>query len=104
MWQEILGGVMGAAFNFTTSEILDKKAAEKNGQSLVETAEYDHGHAGYTGTFAEAFGVQFLDEEFETWEAAEEFLETTCIKWDAMLIVTVNGDSPGLAYGAWCSS
>lgn len=93
---------MGAEFNFET--LMGKTAEEvrKEGLEVIDQAAWDYGHAGYTGSFAEAQGVELRPEKFPTAEAAEEWLSENCQKWEAALIVQVI-DGP-YVMGAWCSS
>lgn len=48
---------MGCEFNFGDLSATNDKDAVKDALSLIERAAYEHGHGGYTGSFAEAFGV-----------------------------------------------
>ncbi len=91
---------MGAEFNFTT------KAT--NGQDLKswfseiqEEARYDYGHRGYTGSWAEAQGIEIAAPAFEQLEDAEDWLVENCKKWESALAVRVGYDL--WAVGAWCS-
>lgn len=68
---------------------------------LIEDARYDHGHAGYTGTLAEANGVNVLNKEFPHFNAAYDWLLDNAEKWGPVVVVTSENY---YVYGAWCSS
>jgi hypothetical protein len=82
----------------TDTEILDAA------KGITEQALYDHGHSGYSGTFAEKDSYKIhrvpvcLDEGSA--EAAVEELDTS--KWDHADIVPIEGI--GWYMGGWCSA
>lgn len=94
---------MGAQFNTAMLRATNDPDAYKEGEALIEKALYDHGHAGYSGSFAECNGVN-VDSTFmfDSAQAAEEWLMDNAEKWGPMEIVKVN-NGPYIA-GAWCSS
>lgn len=100
---------MSAEFNFTKLLAKTKDEALHEGFDLIEQAAYDYGHSGYTGSFAECDGVEFVYADvynsvmkrFDSVDAAEEYLDRTALKWGPMLIVAVGDD---FYAGAWCSS
>lgn len=59
---------MGAEVFGSTAEGKDAKEAFGN---AVEQAQYDYGHAGYTGTIAEKHGFVMVTDERLSYEAAE---------------------------------
>lgn len=59
---------------------------------LVNTAQYESGHGGYTGTIAESPGFTFVKEQFYSFDRAEEYLEKHCCKWEDTLVVSVASD------------
>ena len=103
---------MGAQFNFTvvSDDHTDGKPMNTTQlnewfDEVVEDARYDHGHAGYTGTWAEAQGLSVRSEIFDSVEAASNWLESHAEKWGPALAVrVVAGPLKAWAVGAWCSS
>jgi len=93
---------MGAEFDFQVLEAKTKNDAIKEVKAIIEKCQYDHGHAGYTGTLAEANGCKMeVSMIFNSNAEAEDWLMETCQKWEEAIIVqTVNG----YCVGAWCSS
>lgn len=74
-------------------------------KELQERLRYDNGHAGYTGTMAEAHGLTIRSEVFEDAKAANEWLQTHFEKWGPALAVRY-GKPEGNTWlvGALCSS
>ncbi len=70
-------------------------------EGLIEKAKYDHGHAGYSGTFAEAEGVNQSAIEFNTTKEAIDWLDDNCQKWGAIVVVQT---PTHWVFGAVCSS
>ena len=71
-------------------------------EDIIEDAEHDSGHGGYTGTFAEAEGIDFRPrKKFETIQDAEDWLDRNAPKWGPIVVVSA-GDH--WVYGANCSS
>ena len=73
-------------------------------KGIIETAEYDHGHSGYSGSFAEKEGVTiYRDKVFEDEDAAEKFIDKMdTSKWDNADVVPIKG--VGWYMAGWCSS
>jgi hypothetical protein len=95
---------MGSEFNFHKLRALDKNSAREEGRELIAQAKYDHGHAGYSGSFAECDGVAFAPDYVSLTDEAkvEEWLWVNARKWGPMVIVQ---DEAGVFYaGAMCSS
>ena len=94
---------MWAHFNFEKLSAETGANAVKEGQSLIEKAEYDYDHAGYIGSFAECTGVILVGEPIlADSSAAERWLDENAEKWGPMLIVC---DEDGAFYaGARCLS
>lgn len=67
------------------------KQVEKAHDQLVKQAQYDHGHAGYSGTFAESPGVTVSSLEFDNEEEAEEYLNENTKKWENAIAVRIKG-------------
>lgn len=63
--------------------------------SLVSQAQYEHGHGGYTGTFAEAPGLT-VDESvtFSTYNEAENYIDSKAQKWEDAIAVRVKPTDP----------
>ena len=65
---------MGAEFNFKTLKATTEKEALQEARELIKQAEYDYGHAGYSGSFAECTGVNVERSKFKTLDEAENFI------------------------------
>ena len=92
---------MGCEFNFEELRAQNKADAKAEVEELIRQAEYDYGHGGYSGTFAEAQGTAFEDREMENVEEAEAYLEEHAVKWGPAVIVKTKDDR--YCVGAWCS-
>jgi hypothetical protein len=93
---------MGAQFNFRTMRATTRAEALKEAKEVISQSAYDYGHAGYTGSFAEASGADYNGALMEGEQEAENFLVDKCEKWGPAIIVQ---DKAGVFYmGAWCSS
>lgn len=93
---------MGCEFNFEVLKATTPVDAVNEGLALIEQAAYDYGHAGYSGSFAEAWGVEFRSEEFDNEAEAEAWLDVNAKKWGPALIVKVTNGPYFI--GANCSS
>lgn len=103
---------MGADFDFSKGfdagpgnqqEIRQKVL--NHGRDLISEAQWDSGHGGYTGTFAEAADVDIVNTKFSDGNVAEAWLEETCQKWGPMIAVPYSdGETIKWAFGALCSS
>jgi hypothetical protein len=95
---------MGAEFNFMVieKEMSEDELKEKWAE-IKEKAEYDHGHSGYTGSFAEKNDIEIIETEKPMEEKeAEKFIMNNNDKWgDASAIKLNNGK---WCIGGWCSS
>lgn len=69
-------------------------------RGVRDQALYDYGHAGYTGSFAEASGIERSIKSFDSKEDAGKWLQENAEKWGPALAVKVPG---GWLVGAWCS-
>jgi hypothetical protein len=95
---------MGAEFQM---EICERDDVKVFGEEVMEQARYDHGHGGYSGTFAECHGVTITGKEFASLTDAQEYLEENCEKWENILAVKlIDPAHPEAKWmiGAWCSS
>ena len=93
---------MGAVFQSTQTDFAKPATAIRRGHNMIEDCQYNYGHAGYSGTFAEASGVKMTDKVFDTMREAEDWLDENCQKWGPILIVAVR-EPKALIYGALCS-
>ena len=83
-----------------TDQQLDEEMAK-----IIAQAEYNHGHAGYSGSFAEKTEATIRREKmFEDEAAAEKFVmnDLDSDKWGPADIVPIKG--VGWYVGGWCSS
>jgi len=92
---------MGAYF--TVDAVPASKEVKAAFHEVQEQARWDHGHAGYTGTIAEADGFKVVTHPpFDTLKEAEEWACNVAEKWGPALVVTVK---PGKQYFmGWYSS
>lgn len=91
---------MGAEFHM--DEIPEGLGLAEAFRQIQDRARYNHGHAGYTGTIAEADGFrEVLHPEFETYEAARKWADSYVEKWGPAIVVSVKG---GKKYFAGCYS
>ena len=66
-------------------------------------AEYDHGHAGYSGSWAEVRGVKHVSmKPFDGMSEAEDWLIDNAQKWEEALVVALKDGR--WMIGAWASS
>ena len=79
---------MGACFN---EMALDGKLTKEQVKAMfserVEQDGYDHGRGGYSGSFYETNGLDFTGLEFDTEDAARDYLQEHAQKWEAALAV-----------------
>ena len=79
---------------------LDRATVTKKFHDYVEECQHDYGHSGYTGTMAEARGLVFTGKVFDSFSAANDYLdggnnedgewvEGHCEKWGPALAVRV---------------
>lgn len=99
---------MGAEFQSTVLEGgLSKKQVESSFQEIVAQALYDYGHAGYTGTFAEADGIKFPTEKvFDSNDEARRYVDDNADKWGPALAVKCKDTDGSIEWflGGWFSS
>lgn len=93
---------MGAEFNFEKLKATNAVEARKEGEALIKQAQYDHGHAGYSGSWAECSGVMIMTCGPDvSSDSIEDWLDEHCQKWDPMTLVECDGRWYA---GAVCSS
>ena len=93
---------MGASYQyFKAIHCSDEYSLKQKFYAAVERAEWEHGHSGYTGTFAEKSNVKFQPGVWSEEDAYEH-----CINYN-------NKQDPAFAYrltdgdyyvGGWCAS
>lgn len=78
---------------------------QKIHDSLVEDAQYEDGHGGYTGTFAESPGLTVTGKVFATYKEADDWLLDNAEKWENSLAVQIKSDTNDKwLIGGWFSS
>jgi len=97
---------MGANFDYHTCGKMTPDEVKAEFRKVKEQREWDHGHGGYSGTFAETPGVMVTAEVFPSPEAAYEYLSggDTCPKWGnavAVRIVIPEGIEPRTKTEKW---
>lgn len=93
---------MGCVFNFQRLEAKTAQEARTEGEAVISQAAWEHGHGGYTGSFAEANGLHVEKPKLADAEEAEKWLDDNCEKWGPALLVQ---DASGTwCMGAHCSS
>ena len=70
-------------------------------KSIVADAEYDYGHSGYSGTFAEKPELEIVNEVFESQDDAARFVQDRDDKWGPATAVRI---PEGWYIGGNCSS
>jgi len=92
---------MGCVFNYVKLGVQEERSAVKSAMDTIDNARYESGPGGYSGTFAEAQGVEVAAYQPTSDDDARTWLDDNCEKWGpALLIKDVDG-----AYhlGAQCS-
>jgi hypothetical protein len=95
---------MGAEFQYYSFK---KKPTQEEYDTMCEQAAWDYGHAGYSGTLAEAFGPMIeADMHFKSADLAETWLCDNADKWEPATLVSYETpeNKKRWALGAWCSS
>lgn len=87
---------MGAEFQTYRIVATSKADVKAKYESLRKQAQYDHGHAGYTGTLAEDSGLDIREESFATADEAEDWISDNCWKWEDTLAVRVGPANNGV--------
>ena len=92
---------MGCEYNFEMLKATHKEAALAEAQHLIDQAMWEHGHGGYTGSWAECCGVDIVSCGSTPGAEIEDFLDTKAEKWGPMLVTECDGRWYA---GALCSS
>jgi hypothetical protein len=91
---------MGGEYQELELEASDEIAVKAQYYAIVEECLYDHGHSGYSGTFAEKADVDVINE-LHTEATARAILEEND-KWGNSQAIRI-GDTKWLV-GGWCSA
>lgn len=92
---------MGCIFNFQRLTAKTEREARLEAEQTIQRAAWEHGHGGYTGSFAEAHGIDVDAHTPADAAAAEEWLDENAEKWGPAVLVR---DAAGVWYmGANCS-
>ena len=95
---------MGACFNMFSCRADSDTDAINKCHDYISDCKYESGHGGYTGTFAEAHGVELTNKCFDSRDDAYWWLEDHAQKWGPALGVKVNTkDGAVYLFGALCS-
>ena len=75
---------MGAEIDEAVFDDMSLKDLGKKFDELVESRQYDHGHSGYSGTFAEVDGGVVIDmgSPWVTEDEARQHLREKIKKWE----------------------
>jgi hypothetical protein len=89
---------MGANFQTLT---VDGEKTRNEVDAIFSSAQaddrYENGHS-YSGGFGMATGLQFDDRTFEGDQAASDYLEQVCQKWDCARCVTFKNTFTGKTF------
>lgn len=72
-------------------------------KELHKQALYDHGHSGYSGTFAEKPELEIIESQFQTYREARDYIVGHNDKWGPAMAVKVLHPEPHWYIGGWCS-
>ena len=93
---------MGCEYNYEKLTADNPKEAVEEVRRMIKQAAYNYGHAGYTGTFAEADDAIVKDAGSLQSEDAEDYTAQNCEKWGPAVVVKATDGSYHV--GAHCSS
>jgi hypothetical protein len=93
---------MGAQLNIQIITARNRVEVEAKFQAAQERAYWEYGHGGYTGTIAEAHGVEVIAKEFDSHDEAWEYIDEHATKWGPALAVRLKGTDRWLL-GGWFS-
>ena len=92
---------MGAEYQEITLLPMSPRDVATEWTKIHDQALYDHGHAGYSGTFAEVSGVDVRSQlSFPDNESAATYVQDHHEKWEDAIAVRI---PTGWYIGAWCS-
>lgn len=93
---------MGAVFNSTIFSAQSEQELKRSFAWTVEDAKYDHGHAGYSGSFAEArSGIAVKANVFKSVNDAEEWIQDHHhSRYDPLLAVRVGDMTKSFRFSA----
>lgn len=95
---------MGGEYSSHAVEDCSEAELTETYRQFHESQCYDHGHSGYSGTFAEKPELDILSVECQTDEQAEEHCIDKNDKWGPAFAVKVLTPEPHWYIGGWCSS
>jgi hypothetical protein len=78
---------MGACYVDQTFEASDVATLKTNFSNYVEQETFEHGHGGYSGTLSN--GMRVVSNTFKDSNAASDWVEQNCKKWEPALAVQV---------------
>lgn len=94
---------MGAEFACNKIKAKTRNEVTKIYDELVATAKYDHGHSGYTGSFAESPGLTIVGQEFDTVEEAQDYIDNNAKKWENSIAVRIKDSDVWFVGGVFSS-
>lgn len=96
---------MGANFEtLTLTGALTHKEVTDAFDKAQDQDRYENGHS-YSGGFGMATGLTFEDRTFPNQDAAYDFLDSTCKKWENAIAVKFENDGEtSWLIGACCAS
>lgn len=78
---------MGASFVDQTFEASDVATLKNSFSTYVEQEQFENGHGGYAGVLSN--GLRVVSQTFKDMDAAYNFVESNCKKWEPALAVQV---------------
>lgn len=96
---------MGAEYCTMVVKGQNREEARKQFEQEQENDRYENGHS-YSGGLGMAPGLKFTGEHFSSYEEADEYLSSTCEKWEDALAVSYKDENGNTNFliGALCSS
>ena len=93
---------MGADFDSTTIRAKNEQELRNAYAAVQRDCAWEHGHGGYTGTFAEAAPGLTIQRGIWNYEEAVTHCEDNHPKWEAAWAYNLGNGK--WFVGAWCSS
>ena len=96
---------MGAEYVSMRVKGENRADARKSFERAQDNDRHENGHS-YSGGIGMATGLQFVDKHFPSYDEADEYLSSTCEKWEDALAVTYQDEKGNINFliGALCSS
>ena len=95
---------MGGIYLDTKLKDQPAKDVTAKWRQIHDQAQYNDGHGGYSGSFAEKPTIAFPPQEFATDADAEEWVCDNNDKWGPVDAVKVREPALHWYIGGWCSS